>query len=158
MRLFCRTVLGRTVLIAASMLLFHLPVWAQEPESEPEESVPAVDSIRYEGAHIEFSETVWNFGDVARKGGDVVKNFDFVNDGTTPLVITGITVSCTCIKVDYPKRPVAAGKSGTIKLVYEPHKMSPGSFYRVVQVHSNSVDGARQLTVSGNSIDARRLD
>ena len=116
------------------------------------------ESVYYEDAHLEFDETVWDFGDVARKGGDVVKVFEFVNDGSKPLLITGITMSCTCIKVDYPKRPVAAGKRGAIKLIYEPHKMSPGTFYRVVQVHSNSVDGIRLLTVSGNSVDARRLD
>ena len=132
---------------------------AESSEMQPEEQEPAVaDSVWYADAHIEFDETVWDFGDVARKGGDVVKNFDFVNDGSKPLVITGITMSCTCIKVDYPKRPVAAGKRGTIKLIYEPHKMSPGAFYRVVQVHSNSIDGVRLLTVSGNSVDARRLD
>lgn len=124
-------------------------------DEQPVEAEP--EKVEYKDAHIEFAETVWDFGDVARKGGDVAKNFDFVNDGSKPLVITGITMSCTCIKVDYPKRPVAAGKSGTIKVIYEPHKMSPGSFYRVVQVHSNSVDGVRLLTVSGNSIEGRKV-
>lgn len=132
-----------------------------EPESavvsEHEESAEAV-AVRYEGAHIEFEETVWNFGDIARKGGDVTKEFAFVNDGSKPLVITGLTISCTCMKVSYPKRPVAAGERGTVRLIYEPHKMSPGNFYRVVQVHSNSEDGVHMLTVHGNSVDARRLD
>lgn len=129
-----------------------------EDEASEELQAEAADSVWYADAHIKFDDTVWDFGNVARKGGDVVKNFEFVNDGSKPLVITGITMSCTCIKVDYPKRPVAAGKRGAIKLIYEPHKMSPGTFYRVVQVHSNSVDGIHLLTVSGNSVDARRLD
>ena len=117
----------------------------------------AEEPVSYDGAHLNLSETVWDFGDVARKGGDVVKEFGFVNNGTQPLVITGVTMSCTCIKVVYPKRPIAAGAGGVIKLIYEPHKMSPGTFYRVVQIHSNSVDGVRLLTVRGNSVEGRKI-
>lgn len=116
----------------------------------------ATDSISYDGAHLRFDQTVWDFGSVSRKGGDVVKEFTFVNDGSKPLVITGITMSCTCIKVEYPKRPVGVGERSSIRLVYEPHKMSPGVFYKVVQVHSNSVDGVRHLTVSGSAFDGRK--
>ena len=116
----------------------------------------AAVTVHFDGAHIEFDETVWDFGDVARKGGDVVKEFAFINNGSKPLVITGTTMSCTCIKADYSKHPIAAGERGVVRLIYEPHKMSPGSFYKVVQVHSNSVDGVRLLTVRGNSFDPRR--
>lgn len=148
----------------SSAVFLHGTAAAQEYEPEMQQDTTATEkleykqSVSYDGAHLEFDETVWDFGDIARRGGDVVKEFEFVNDGSAPLLITGITISCTCIKVTYPKGPVAAGSSGTIRLIYEPHKMAAGTFYRAVQVHSNSTDGVRLLTVQGNSIDARRLD
>lgn len=121
-----------------------------------ESDAAVTDSVGYDGAHLRFDETVWDFGEVSRKGGDAVKEFRFENDGSKPLVITGITMSCTCIKVEYPKRPVGVGERSSIRLIYEPHKMSPGVFYKVVQVHSNSVDGVRLLTVRGSAFDGRK--
>ena len=39
------------------------------------------------GAHLRLENTTYNFGDVPRKGGDLVREFRFVNDGTAPLVL-----------------------------------------------------------------------
>ena len=38
-----------------------------------------------------FDRVTHNFGDVPRKGGDLVKEFRFVNKGDAPLVIKKIT-------------------------------------------------------------------
>ena len=116
-----------------------------------------VEKKVYDGAHIEFKTATHDFGDVARRGGDITAEFEYVNDGTEPLVITRITTSCTCIKPVYSKRPLEAGERGVIKLVYEPHKMEAGAFHKVVQVHTNSVGGVRLLTVQGHSVNGRTL-
>ena len=47
----------------------------------------------YDGAHIMFARTSHDFGDIRRNGGDVTAEFEYVNDGSEPLVITRITVS-----------------------------------------------------------------
>ena len=39
------------------------------------------------GAHLHFYETTHDFGDIPRKGGNLVREFEFVNDGTEPLVL-----------------------------------------------------------------------
>ena len=88
-----------------------------------------------------------------RKGGDLVREFTFTNDGTVPLVVTRVITSCSCLKASYFKRPVAPGESGTISIIYEPHKSEPGVFNKVIQIYSNSVDGRDVITVQGNSID-----
>ena len=77
----------------------------------------------------------------------------FTNDGTVPLVVTRVITSCSCLKASYSKRPVAPGESGTISIIYEPHKSEPGVFNKVIQIYSNSVDGRDVITVQGNSID-----
>lgn len=109
------------------------------------------------GAHLHFLETAHDFGDIPRRGGDLVKEFTFVNDGTEPLVILRVITSCTCTKASYSKRPVAPGECGVIKIIYEPHKKEPGAFSKVIQIFSTSVDGRNLLTIRGNSIDVKKL-
>ena len=105
------------------------------------------------GAQLRLEGTSWDFGDVPRRGGDLVHEFRFVNDGTAPLVLLRVVTSCSCLKASFSKRPVAPADSGVIRIVYEPHKSEPGTFNKVIQIYSNSVDGRDILTVQGNSID-----
>lgn len=105
------------------------------------------------GAHLHLEVTGHDFGDVPRKGGDLVREFPFTNDGAVPLVVTRVITSCSCLKASFPKRPVPPGGQGVISITYEPHKSDPGVFNKVIQVYSNSVDGRDVITVQGNSID-----
>ena len=105
------------------------------------------------GAHLRLENATYNFGDVSRKGGDLVREFRFVNDGTAPLVLVRVITSCSCLKASFSKRPVEPADSGVIRITYEPHKSEPGAFNKVIQVYSNSVDGRDVITVQGNSID-----
>lgn len=105
------------------------------------------------GAHLRLEESSWNFGDVPRRGGDLVHEFRFVNDGSTPLVLVRVITSCSCIKASFSKRPVAPADSGVIRIVYQPYKSEPGTFNKVIQIYSNSIDGRDILTVQGNSMD-----
>ena len=81
------------------MLLATLGLWAQSVRP-----VMVFDSVSH------------NFGDVPRKGGDLVKEFRFVNKGDAPLVIKKITKSCSCISVHYSRKPVMPGQEATIKV------------------------------------------
>ena len=116
----------------------------------------AAEARKPEGAHLALEHPTHDFGDVPRKGGDLVHEFRFTNDGTAPLVILRAMTSCSCLKTSYPKRPVAPGDSGVIRVVYEPHKSEPGVFNKVIQIYSNSADGRDIITVQGNSIDGER--
>lgn len=105
------------------------------------------------GPHMAFDRTSHDFGDVARHGGDLIKEFRFVNDGDEPLVIKKITKACSCLTVSYSRKPVSPGEASVIKIKYEPHKIEEGIFHRVIQIYSNSPEGVRLLTIQGNSID-----
>ena len=144
------------VLLSAVAAMAHEKEYRREPRTE--EAQPAQDSLaqpKYDGAHLAFKLAKHDFGVVDRKGGDLHVRFEYVNDGTEPRVITRIATSCTCIRADYRRRPLEVGESAAIELTYEPHKMEPGMFHKVVQVYSNSVDGMRLLTVSGNSVEKK---
>ena len=80
----------------------------------------AQQPAKIEGAHLHMEVASHDFGDVPRKGGDLVREFTFTNDGTVPLVVTRVISSCSCLKASYSKRPVAPGESGTISIIYEP--------------------------------------
>ncbi len=106
-----------------------------------------------DGAHLKLDAATLDFGDVQRRGGDLVREIGFVNDGSSPLVILSVTTSCSCLKADYSRKPVAAGERGVIKIICEARKMELGVFHRVIQVRSNSADGVNLITVQGNSLE-----
>ena len=104
-----------------------------------------------------FDRLTHNFGDVPRKGGDLVKEFRFVNKGDAPLVIKKITKSCSCMTVTYSRKPVMPGKSAVIKIKYEPHKVEPGIFLKAAQIYSNEPSTkVRIITIQGNSMDDKK--
>lgn len=141
------------------------PVRSERPDrpDKPEKDRPerrnparagaaAGDTLRA-GACLALHETAYDFGDVPRKGGDLVHAFRFRNEGTAPLVITRVQISCSCLKATHPRRPVMPGEEGSIDVIYEPHKSEPGNFNKVIQIFSNDPAGRRLITVQGNSID-----
>lgn len=85
---------------------------------------------------VEFAETVHDFGTVAEDGGNVSCEFAFTNTGEAPLLILNATASCGCTMPKFPKQPVAPGKSGRIKVTYNP-KGRPGEFDKTVTVRTN---------------------
>lgn len=120
----------------------------------PEKQQPPRDTTR-RYARLVLEEHSHNFGDIPRKGGDLVREFAFRNEGTTPLVLLQVQTSCHCLRAQFPKRPVAPGGQGTIRIIYEPNKSEAGAFHKVIQIYSNSDKGREIITVQGNSIDAR---
>lgn len=103
-----------------------------------------------------FDRVTHNFGDVPRKGGDLIKEFRFVNKGDAPLVIKKITKSCSCMSVIYSRKPVMPGQASVIKIKYEPHKVEPGIFHKAIQIYSNESTEVRLITIQGNSVDNRK--
>ena len=102
---------------------------------------------------MEFDRTSHDFGDVKRKGGDVIAMFRFENKGDAPLVIKKIHKSCSCMNADYTRKPILPGERGEIKIKYEPHKAEPGIFNKVIQIYTNESKKVRLLTIQGNSVD-----
>lgn len=74
-------------------------------------------------------------------------SFEFTNEGTAPLVVTHSSSSCKCIEVRLPKRPVVAGQSGVVEIIYSPKER--GGFNKAVRIYSNTPGGVLTLFVSG---------
>ena len=101
------------------------------------------------GAHISFEQTECDFGEVSLKGEDKTCTFRFVNDGTEPLVVLSATTTCSCLKTEFSRKPIAVGESGEIHLILESKKVEKGVFRRIVQIRSNSVGGTEIITIKG---------
>lgn len=135
----------KKILTLLLLLMLSLPVLRAE------ELQPTV------GAVIRLQENSHNFGDAPRRGGDLVYELHYRNEGTAPLVLTRVVTSCSCLKAHFQRRPLSAGEEGVIRIVYEPQKSEPGTFSKVVQIYSNAESGRVIFTVQGNSIDERRV-
>lgn len=110
--------------------------------------IPAVAADKAQ-SKINFSEKSHNFGVVKENGGPVSYEFQFTNDGSGNLIIYEATAQCGCTKPEFPKNPIAPGKSGKIKVTYNPIGR-PGPFEKVVTVKSNAKGGKSRLKISGN--------
>lgn len=66
---------------------------------------------------ISFDKVEHDFGNI--KEGDVVEHvFKFTNTGKEPLIIESAKGSCGCTVPEYPKEPLAPGKTGEMKVKF----------------------------------------
>src|SRR4051812_8640087 len=72
--------------------------------------------------NLSAPKAVWvkdihDFGEIPQ-GKPVSVEFSFTNTGDAALLITDVKTSCGCTAPDYPKEPIAPGKTSTIKVTY----------------------------------------
>lgn len=99
-------------------------------------------------AAITFKQTTHDFGTFAEELGKVTTEFTFTNTGNAPLLITRTAASCGCTTPEYPKEPIAPGKSGVIKVTYNA-KGRPGVFQKTVYVFANTDPEKNTLIIKG---------
>lgn len=96
------------------------------------------------GAMIKFDTTTRDLGTIRASKGNVTATYNFTNTGTEPLVIVSVSNGgCGCTRPDYPKQPIAPGKSGKIVINFNPSGRK-GELNREVRVKSNAKNGKRQ--------------
>ncbi len=100
------------------------------------------------GPQMTFTGTMsHDFGEFVRGGESRSHTFEFVNDGTAPLVVVKASSSCRCISVKYPRRPVKPGEKGSVVITYDPK--DEGVFNKGVHIQSNIAGGTLTLFVKG---------
>lgn len=105
-------------------------------------------SSAQEEVFIRATELVYDFGTIAEEDGPVSHVFQVENTGAKPLVITRVTASCGCTKPEWTGAPIAPGKTGEIKVTYDP-KGRPGPFVKTVHMYSNGKKGSYNVSVKG---------
>lgn len=97
-----------------------------------------------------FTEYLHDFGTVKQNSTNKFQ-FRFTNTGDEPLVISNAVGSCGCTVPDYPKEPIAPGKTATINVEYKPG-MQSGSQEKKVTVTANTDPGTTTLTIKANVV------
>ncbi len=110
-------------------------------------SVVAV-SAQKKQAVISAQETSFDFGSIKEADGKVSHTFKIDNTGDGPLVITRVIASCGCTTPEWTKEPIAPGKSGDVKITYNPANR-PGAFVKTISIYSNGKKGSFILTIKG---------
>lgn len=98
---------------------------------------------------IEFKSTTHDYGNIKEDGGIAETVFEFTNTGNQPLILNNVRTTCGCTTPEWSKEPVLPGKTGTIKIGYDPRNR-PGAFSRNMNVFTNSQPAVSVLVIKGN--------
>ena len=101
-------------------------------------------------AEATFAKKEYDFGFIEEDGGKVQCEFEFTNTGNKPLIIVEAAASCGCTKPEYPKRPIEPGKTGKIKVTYNPAGR-PGGFKKDVKIRTNGAEKRTTLYIIGSA-------
>ena len=98
-------------------------------------------------AVIKFDKEEHDFGTLLQ-GEVVTYSFHFTNTGNMPLIISEVGSSCGCTVGDYPREPIAPGKTGDIKVTYN-SSGHHGFQSRFLTVMSNTNPAKTTLRIKG---------
>lgn len=104
-------------------------------------------------AKISFAKTVVNVGTISKDTTDMHFQFPFVNTGNAPLVLTYVHPSCSCMRVEYPRQPIAPGDSGRISTIFLPSTIHEKDFKRHILIKSNAEQPPVRLFIVGKFKD-----
>ena len=94
-----------------------------------------------------FEESTYNFGSVT-EGEKVEHIYKFKNTGNDPLIISNAQGSCGCTVPQWPREPIAPGKSSEIKVVFD-SKGKAGKQSKTVTITANTEPATTTITING---------
>lgn len=140
----------KTISILAILLFSMTFVFAQNATNKPADASKPVTAVNNpNAADISFSKTVHDYGTIF-VGGDGNCEFEFVNTGKEPLVLSSVKSSCGCTVPAYPKEPIMPGKKETIKVKYDTNRIGP--INKTITVTSNAKNSPVVLKITGNVV------
>ncbi len=101
---------------------------------------------------ISFSTELIDLGKLIKSGKSENFIYEIKNTGKEPLILYTVQVSCTCTKVDYPKKPIMPGESAELKVKYDPEK-TLGTFHKAVQIFANTQSNRHIVAFKGEIIE-----
>ena len=95
-----------------------------------------------------FTEEEFDFGTI-NQGDKVNHIFTFKNTGKNDLVISRAMGSCGCTVPEFPKEPIAPGKTGVMKVSFN-SKGKSGNQHKTVSVYANVSKGGVTIAIKAN--------
>jgi len=100
---------------------------------------------------LPFREKTHDFGEVAEAGGRVDYEFTFANNSGRAVRILSVQASCGCTTPDWSKEPIAVGKTGFIKVSFDP-RGKPGYFNKSLTVTTDLDGNSIPLLIKGQVV------
>ena len=91
-----------------------------------------------------------DFGEI-KMGTTKTIQLSFTNTGSKTLVLTDVYTNCGCTTIDWPRDPFLPGKSGTVKITYNPTETGP--FNKTVWIYTNAENNSEVIQIEGIVID-----
>lgn len=129
----------RFIFISLFAALTYSTAFAQQPKAE-----------------IKFDKVLHDFGKFTEDNATLTCTFTFKNTGDAPLVITQCVASCGCTVPTYSDKPIAPGKSGSIKVTYNGKGRMAGNFKKIITVMTNAKTKLTRLCIQGEMIESNK--
>ena len=113
----------------------------QDASFGPAELVAPSTSLMFDEVEYDFEEII--------EGDKVTHIFKFKNTGNEPLEITNARGSCGCTVPEWPKDPIAPGKKGEIKVVFN-SKGKRGKQTKTITIAANTSPENTILRIKAN--------
>lgn len=107
-------------------------------------------------AEIKFDKSIHDFGTFTENNSVMTCTFNFTNVGNAPLVITQCVASCGCTVPVYSDKPIAPGKTGSIKVTYNGKGRLPGHFKKIITVMTNAKNKLTRLCIQGEMVESKK--
>lgn len=153
-----KKILCHIFMLAAIAVICPFPASSAPKAEDPKDSLvvvqdTTVNKIVVDGPYLDFGKNLeYDFGKISERGGKKTGSYTFKNSGNKPLVITKVMVSCKCISLGYPKKPVMPGEEGKITVTYDPKKQK-GVFHKAIQIYSNDSSGRVVIFAKGEVVE-----
>jgi hypothetical protein len=104
---------------------------------------------------MSFLKTTHDFGEINEADGIVSYQFEFTNNGNSPLIIQEVKASCGCTTPEWTREPIIPGEKGIITAAYNPEKR-PGTFNKSLTIASTANSQKVRLYIRGSVIPIPR--
>ena len=112
----------------------------------------AASAQQKEASIAVVGDATYDFGNIKEADGAVTHIFKIKNEGEIPLVVTKAVASCGCTTPEWTKEPIAPGKTGEIKVSFDPTGRPGPIAGKTISVYSNGKAGSFVLTIKGTVI------
>jgi hypothetical protein len=109
----------------------------------------ALMAFNFQGDALKFEKFTHSFGKV-KQNEPVTVEFAFENISGKAIIIEDATAECGCTKPEFPPRPIAPGKTGTIKVTYDSKTM--GAFTKKITVKLVNIVKPIELSIKGEVV------
>ncbi len=137
-------------LIAAAAVLLAACNNSQQTSSESADTSALTTVNADEAPVMKFVNDVYDFGKV-KDGEKVAYDFEFLNEGKSPLIIANVSATCGCTVPERPTEPIPSGGKGKISVVFN-SSGKVGLQDRIITITANTIPAETHVRLIGEVI------